>query len=247
MRSFFLSFLAKVRQFWFTPLLEGQKRYSKYQSLRALAYNHAVQDTFSEFREEIEKSMIFEKFEIRSFCCEQIRRVDPMQVDHLLLEFGVFRGKSIKFFAKQCPDHHFVGFDSFEGLYEDWTGTSSPQRAFDQKGIAPAVRKNVTLITGIIDQTLPSFLEGHSGRDIFFIHVDTDTYEVAHVILSCVKSRLIEGSIILFDELHSYPGWRQGEYRALTEVLPRKSYEFLAFSQKRAVIRIIRPSLISDS
>jgi len=247
MRGVLVQFLRKARDFWFTPLLEGQRRYSKYQSLRALAFNHAVQDTFNEFQEDIEMAMIFEKLEIRSFCCDQIQAPGEENTNHLFLEFGVYGGKSLNFFAKQCPNHRFVGFDSFKGLSDDWAGTSSRRGAFDRRGVVPKTRENVTLVAGEISETLPPFLEENKGRKIFFMHIDTDTYSAASIILSHTKPLLIEGSIILFDELHSYPGWRRGEYLALREELPRESYEFIAFSQKRAAIRIVRPDVIINS
>jgi len=212
-----------------------------------LAFNQAVQDTFNEFHSDIAKAMIFEKFEIRSFCCEQVRALAPQDQDPLLLEFGVFGGKSINFFAKQCPDYQFVGFDSFRGLSDEWAGTSSGLGAFDRKGSLPKVRKNVTLEVGEISETLPDFLAENSEKKIFFMHIDTDTYASASIILSHAKKFLVEGAIILFDELHSYPGWREGEYRALKEELPREGYEFIAFAQKRAAIRIVRPDSITNS
>jgi len=44
--------------------------------------------------------------------------------DLLLLEFGVWQGESTRFFAglNRSPSSRFYGFDSFEGLPEDWRG-----------------------------------------------------------------------------------------------------------------------------
>jgi len=189
--------------------------------------------------------MIFKKLEIRSFCCEQLRvATQNNKDDFLFLEFGVYKGKSINFFAKECPDLHFIGFDSFRGLNDDWYGTACPRGTFDLDGIAPKCRKNVELKIGDISETLPKFMEEAKGRKILFIHIDTDTYSAASAILSNTKNHLAKSAIILFDELHCYPGWREGEYRALKEHLPRESYEFIAFSQNRAAIRILRPDLV---
>ena len=42
--------------------------------------------------------------------------------DGLIVEFGVRTGKTINHIANAFPDRRVFGFDSFEGLPEDWTG-----------------------------------------------------------------------------------------------------------------------------
>ena len=43
--------------------------------------------------------------------------------DNLYIEFGVFSGTSINYFSKNLKKKIY-GFDSFEGLKEDWVGTT---------------------------------------------------------------------------------------------------------------------------
>jgi len=45
----------------------------------------------------------------------------------IALEFGVWKGDSIRYFAKRIPSFKFFGFDSFEGLEEDWIGSRQPK------------------------------------------------------------------------------------------------------------------------
>ena len=52
------------------------------------------------------------------------------------LEFGVFQGKSINFF-QYIERKKFYGFNSFEGLNEDWEGSEYPKGYFDLKGNYP--------------------------------------------------------------------------------------------------------------
>jgi hypothetical protein len=80
----------------------------------------------------------------------------------------------------------------------------------------PKTRKNVTLVKGWIDETLPSFLS-QQNKQIAFSHIDTDIYETCKVILTNCRQYFTKGAIILFDELHSHTGWKQHEYKALTE------------------------------
>lgn len=156
----------------------------------------------------------------------------------LMMECGVFNGRSINAMAKHFPDRTLYGFDSFEGLSEDWAGVDLGAGAFDLQGKLPKVEDNVTLTKGWVDDTLPPFFKDNTGP-IAYLHVDTDTYSPASTILSLAKGQFVPGSIVLFDELIGYPFWEDGEYKALTEELPRDSYEYIAFSQMQAAIRIL--------
>ena len=156
----------------------------------------------------------------------------------LMIECGVFRGRSINAMARQFPKRTLYGFDSFEGLSEDWAGVDLGAGAFDLGGQLPEVEKNVTLTKGWVDDTLPPFLAEHTG-EIGYLHIDTDTYSPAKTILHLTKGRFVSGTVVLFDELIGYPFWKTGEYRALTEELDRDSYEYIGFSQMQAVIRIL--------
>ena len=80
-------------------------------------------------------------------------------------EFGVFEGGSINHMAQslQARQVTIYGFDSFEGLKEDWRGTWYSKGAFDVGGKLPAVLPNVTLVKGWFDETVPTFLAEHPG------------------------------------------------------------------------------------
>ena len=125
------------------------------------------------------------------------------------------------------------------GLSENWSGNYHQQGHFDQQGSLPEVAENVELIKGWVDDTFAPFLDKHDGP-IAYLHVDTDTYSPAKTILSQAKTRLVPGTIILFDELFGYPAWEHHEYRALNETLPDDCYEFVGFSQMEAALRITK-------
>ena len=156
----------------------------------------------------------------------------------LMMECGVFKGRSINTMARLFPERTLFGFDSFEGLEEDWVGVDLGAGAFDLKGVFPEVEKNVVLTKGWVQDTLPPIFKNNQA-DIAYLHVDTDTYTPAKFILTEAKSRLVIGSIVLFDELIGYPFWETGEFLALTEVLPAQNYKFIAFSQMQAAIQIV--------
>jgi hypothetical protein len=174
-----------------------------------------------------------------------IRRyaVEAAPASGLLMEFGVFKGSSINAFAtvlqSRKDERAIYGFDSFLGLSEDWVGHSIKKMdRFNLGGNEPPVEPNVTLIKGWIDDTLPQFLE-QNPEPIAFIHIDTDTYSPCKTVLTLCRDRLVEGSVVLFDELLGYPGWKHGEYRALTECLRSDEYRWTAFENRRAMITMV--------
>lgn len=184
--------------------------------------------------EEGRRAMIFpRKQRLWSWLAKQI------PAEGLMLECGVFNGRSINAMAKLFPDRRLYGFDSFEGLSEDWAGVDLGAGAFNLDGKLPKVESNVTLTKGWVDDTLPPFFKEKDGP-IAYLHIDTDTYSPARTILSLAKGQFRKGTIVLFDELIGYPFWEDGEYRALTEELPRDAYEFIAFSQMQAAIHILK-------
>jgi hypothetical protein len=63
------------------------------------------------------------------------------------LEFGVYRGTSINFFASRL-NGVLYGFDSFEGLNESMPGTNAIKGTFNLGGDMPTVLSNVKLIKG---------------------------------------------------------------------------------------------------
>ncbi len=96
--------------------------------------------------------------------------------DGLVLEFGVFKGPSINWFASWLPDRTIHGFDSFEGLPEDWLGYNVSAAHFDQKGVLPKVAKNVELHKGWFDQTLPGrTVREHSNLTYFLFNCSEST------------------------------------------------------------------------
>jgi hypothetical protein len=160
-----------------------------------------------------------------------------------LIEVGVFKGASVNYIAdylKRHKDPRLVhGFDAFEGLEEDWSGEALGKDFFDLKGKLPAVRENVRLHQGWVQDTLGPFYAEKGNPKLALVHIDTDTYAPARHILEISKPLLTPGTVIVFDELIGYPNWRTHEFRALGEVLARDAYRFIGFTSRQAAIRIV--------
>ncbi len=126
------------------------------------------------------------------------RAVDAAPRSGLWLEFGVWEGASINYIADRA-DHPVYGFDSFEGLPEDWM-PGLPAGSFSTGGRLPLVKPAVTLVKGLFCQTLPGFLAARPGERVGFLHIDSDLYSSARDILTTLGSRIDRGTVIVFDE-----------------------------------------------
>lgn len=159
-------------------------------------------------------------------------------VEGLFLEFGVADGKSINFIADRV-NGEVHGFDSFEGLPEDWIDGAGTGR-FSRAGALPEVRKNVVLHKGWFDQTIPEFAQAHS-EPIAFLHVDSDLYSSAKTIFSLLGDRIVAGTIIQFDEYFNYPGWEEHEYKVFREFVAEKklAYEYIGFDKSGYSVTVL--------
>jgi hypothetical protein len=65
-----------------------------------------------------------------------------------------------------------------------------------------------------------------------FIHIDCDMYISTKCIFDTIGKYIVPGTVIEFDELYGYPGWRENEFKALTEFCEenRMKYEYLCFN-----------------
>ena len=164
---------------------------------------------------------------------------NKIKIDGLCIELGVYGGESINYFSKYRQDKIWYGFDSFNGFQEDWKGGYYSQGCLSLNGKMPLVNSNVRLIKGFFKDTLPPFLE-KTDKNISFIHVDCDTYESTLESLNILKTRLIINSLILFDEYTSFPGWKEGEFKAWKEFVQTNKikYKYEMFGPRQALVRI---------
>ncbi len=182
---------------------------------------------------------VFVKFEdIRKYAIKEALINSNKSDNSFYLEFGVFSGQSINFFSNYVDK--IYGFDSFQGLKEDWQGFDVLKGTFDLGGKIPRLNKNVIPISGWVQDTLEKFLN-EKKPNINFVHMDLDTYDSSKFVLKKIKPHLKKGSIILFDELYNFAGWEAGEYKALKETFNDDEYKFIAFSKDshQAIIKII--------
>jgi|SRR5208337_3376170 len=159
----------------------------------------------------------------------------------LVLEFGVYGATTTNYIAERVSCKVY-GFDSFEGLPENW---NSLPRGFFKVGAAgmisnlPKVRENVELIVGMFEDTLPGFVKAHP-EPISLMHVDCDLYSSTKTVFHYLGDRIVPGTIIMFDEYIDYPGWQEHEFKAFHEYLAEsgRAYQYWSFNPDTDASRV---------
>lgn len=206
---------------------------SRSHPLRKLALR-AQEDSLDYIRTNMPKAMGFgTEGELIVYCLNEIK------IEGYYLEFGVYKGGTLRFMARLTPDVQFHGFDSFEGLPEQWLGHLHSKGAFSLGGKMPKVPANASLHKGWFNQSLPEWCQSYQGG-VAFIHIDCDLYSSAVDVLKNLADRLQAGTIILFDEYLNYHNWENHEYRAWKEFVAKYAidYEYIGFSREQVAVRI---------
>jgi hypothetical protein len=189
--------------------------------------------------ENLEFALVFQtRKELWNFACDLMREIANPRV----IEFGVFQGRSINYFSKKLPDAIIFGFDSFYGLSEDWTGTSHTRGKFSTRGLLPVVGGNVKLISGLVEKTLPDWLQKNPLILFDLIHMDLDLYQPTKFVLNSISGKLKVGSLLIFDEYFGYPGYKVGEFKAFHEFCEDHQilYEYVGYTNAQVCARILK-------
>ncbi|MEJ0106221.1 MAG: TylF/MycF/NovP-related O-methyltransferase [Bacteroidota bacterium] len=117
------------------------------------------------------------------------------------IEFGVSGGMSLGWWLKhnEHTDSKFYGFDTFEGLPENFG-------SFEKGSMAAALESlnitdsRVTFYKGLFQDTLVPFLNDYKNERKKLVHLDADLFSSTIFSLSQLYRFLNEGDILLFDE-----------------------------------------------
>jgi hypothetical protein len=146
--------------------------------------------------------------------------INQVKIDGLYLEFGVYKGESLNYIASLVENKTVYGFDSFEGMPEEWITVPIGRFKLDK---LPKVRSNARLVVGWFQKSLIPFLEEHD-ENVAFINLDAVLYSSTSYVLFTLaeKGRLQRGTVIQFDEIFNYLGWWEGgEYKALQDFVDK--------------------------
>jgi len=119
------------------------------------------------------------------------------------LEFGVSGAYSFRWWLKanDNPQSKFFGFDTFEGLPEDW-GT---YKKGDMSAHVPDVNDDrAAFQIGLFQESLPTFLSKYDEESECkrIVHLDADLFSSTLYVLTSMHPWLRKGDILLFDEFN---------------------------------------------
>lgn len=159
---------------------------------------------------------------------EAIRLADPSRSFY---EFGVWKGKSFKYFMDKGKFKKGFGFDTFTGLPERWHHLQ-PKGALSAQGKMPIVA-GAEFIKGEFKDTLPKFFSTERPM-ASLINFDADLYSSTSCALTHCRDVIDEKTILLFDEFLEITNrdWELDEYKAFMEFCKKfnLTYEVLAVS-----------------
>jgi len=229
--SFSKDFLLFTRLFYIIyPLRKLFLFLHNFSTLTAWVSTHKLEIGFNDFfrisRNYTDRIHGYERL-VENFSLQQ---KDPI----VYLEFGVAGGTSFQWWQKNAlhESSRFFGFDTFEGLPEDWgffykKGDMSynPDHLLENRSL---------FVRGLFQDTLLPFIESNNAllksetRKI--IHLDADLFTATLFVLSQLYPYLKKGDILIFDEFSV------------------ASHEFFAFDlfQKSFYIKLIPLSAINN-
>jgi hypothetical protein len=188
------------------------------------------------------------------------------------LEFGVAKGSSInitsralqfKFNQLKKPNSfHIYGFDNFTGLPTVWGKYSVG--AFSLNGSVPFVEPKVTLVKGLLENTLPPFIQqqqfyssipshdnSHNNEPLINaqkillgMNIDVDLLEPSKYLLDKLYPMMRPGTLLHFHELYArnkiYDELEALYYFALDHPIQLRMFPLHSNSMEAAVFQVIR-------
>ena len=164
------------------------------------------------------------------------RAIELSDRDRSFYEFGVWMGDSFKYIVPSFAGG--FGFDSFQGLPEDWGVV--PRGTYSSRGRVPDI-ENAKFVVGEFAGTLPAFFD--SKRPMAgLINFDADLYSSTITALSNARPVIDQQTTLVFDEFIVNNKWEQDEFKALNEFCEANgfTYEVVAVSlfTKQVVCRL---------
>ena len=178
-----------------------------------------------------------------------------IELPGVVIEAGVFKAGSLIRFATYRELFEFsysrkiIGFDAF-GAFPPQKNKSDNEFAqqhdeiagkgiqieelkniFEYKGI-----RNIDLIQGNINKTVPQYTEDNPSLKIALLHIDVDVYDPTKTILDCFYDRVVKNGVIIFDDYSQI----EGETNAVDDFFSDKEYHFKKFKFSHSPTYVIK-------
>lgn len=153
----------------------------------------------------------------RCYTREEIWHVylNENEIDYSFLEFGVWQGRSINYMAHIRPQCIFHGFDSFEGLPENWK-IGHNKGHFKTEFYKLKFRQNVIIHKGWFEDTIKEIKD--CDQKIAGIHIDCDLGSSTTTILNELNDLIIKNKpLLLFDEMYNYNEFEKHEFKSFLD------------------------------
>jgi hypothetical protein len=132
----------------------------------------------------------------------------------LVCEFGVGNGRSLRMIQEMLPlEYPIHGFDTFTGTPAKWN--EEPVGSHSTGGLPPSLEGEVYFYRGLFRDTIPTFVNSlaEEYRPLAFANIDCDLYGSTLDILELMHSRVVPGTVFVFDKYLCHSTWRQDEFR----------------------------------
>jgi hypothetical protein len=157
--------------------------------------------------------------------------------DRPFYEFGVWRGEAFQYLINTFKKGY--GFDTFEGIPEDWHDEKAGTYSSD--GNIPQIEGG-EFIVGKFEDTLPGFFSQPRPM-ASIINFDADLYSSTICALNFSKPVIDKHTILIFDEFIMNENWEQDEHKALNEFCFNNNYTYevlaVSFFTKQVAVRLI--------
>mgnify|MGYP003149184290 CR=1 FL=1 len=175
----------------------------------------------------------------------------PSGTPHKMVECGVARGGCLALCSKANPNMTVIGLDSWQGMppiteednkekCQQWVGSKwgTAQDVYSTYSMIGADTKNLTLLEGWFEDTIPSNLDLFDDLDI--LRIDSDFYKSVKYCLEMLFDKVKPGGVVIFDDWNFNP---EGVRSAAYEFLDQRNLEvnIIPHEQGRGPAYFVKP------
>lgn len=143
-------------------------------------------------------------FQKQTEFCKHLITSEHLNGPILYLEMGVAQGGTLRWWTDEIthPEARFVGFDTFQGLPEDYGAVRAG--SFSNNGQLPDIRDpRCSFQVGLFQQTVPGFLKQAPLHRRLVIYLDADIYSSTLYVLTSFAPHLKPGDLLVLDDFAS--------------------------------------------